>query len=54
MAGRPKRREKRQAEEAVALRREILRAAAADVRKRGKVREKHLRRLTNADLNGST
>ena len=54
MAGRPKRRQRRKIEEAEALRREYLRQARAEVKKRGSVREGHLRRLTQSDLNGRT
>ena len=54
MAGRPKRRAKRQAAKADALRREIIRQAVSDVKKRGVVRDRQLRRLSNADLNGRT
>ena len=54
MAGRPKRRAKRQAEKAAALRQEYLRQAVSDVLKKGKVKEKHLRQLSQADINGKT
>ena len=54
MAGRPKRRAKRKEARAAALRQEYLTQAEADVRKRGKVRERHLRPLSQSELNGRT
>lgn len=54
MAGRPQRRAKRQAESAAAPRQEYLRQAVTDVLKKGKVKEKHLRRLSQAEINGKT
>ena len=54
MAGRPKRRQSKQAQAAAALRAEYLRQAEAEVRKKGPVREKYLRRITQSDLNGKT